>query len=78
MYTKTLMYHGSIKYLFILINKNEKKHKKKKIGYTDIVTIGGIQSNHCRAVATAARLCSIDSHLILRNGDGDEKNKDPG
>jgi 1-aminocyclopropane-1-carboxylate deaminase/D-cysteine desulfhydrase-like pyridoxal-dependent ACC family enzyme len=31
-----------------------------------VVTIGGIQSNHCRATAVAARYLGLDCHLILR------------
>lgn len=31
-----------------------------------IITIGGIQSNHCRATAVAARYAGLDSYLILR------------
>jgi D-cysteine desulfhydrase family pyridoxal phosphate-dependent enzyme len=31
-----------------------------------IVTIGGVQSNHARATAVAARLLGLDAHLILR------------
>ena len=30
------------------------------------VTIGGIQSNPCRATAVAARYCGLDAHLVLR------------
>lgn len=40
-----------------------------------VVTIGGIQSNHCRATAAAARYLGMDSVLILRCPDPD---KDPG
>ena len=32
-----------------------------------VVTIGGIQSNHCRATTVAARYLGMESHLILRN-----------
>ncbi|KAK3041883.1 hypothetical protein RJ639_002165, partial [Escallonia herrerae] len=42
-----------------------------------IVTIGGIQSNHCRATAVAAKYLNLDCYLILRTS----KNlveKDPG
>lgn len=35
-------------------------------GYDAIATIGGSQSNHCRATAVAARLANIECHLILR------------
>lgn len=31
-----------------------------------VVTIGGIQSNHCRATAVAARYLNLDCYLILR------------
>ena len=31
-----------------------------------VVTIGGLQSNHARATAVAARLLGLDAHLILR------------
>ena len=35
-------------------------------GYDSVVTIGGEQSNHCRATAAAARMVGLDPHLILR------------
>jgi D-cysteine desulfhydrase len=31
-----------------------------------VVTIGGVQSNHCRATASAARMVGLEPHLILR------------
>ncbi|RYG91701.1 pyridoxal-phosphate dependent enzyme, partial [archaeon] len=31
-----------------------------------IVTVGGIQSNHCKATAVAARQLGLQPHLILR------------
>ena len=31
-----------------------------------VITIGGVQSNHCRATAVASRYLGLDSHLILR------------
>ncbi len=40
-----------------------------------VVTIGGIQSNHCRATAAAARYLGLDAHLVLRTSTPDE---DPG
>eukprot|EP00039_Didymoeca_costata_P013349 m.201712 g.201712 ORF g.201712 m.201712 type:complete len:185 (-) comp15747_c0_seq21:779-1333(-) len=43
----------------------------------NVVTIGGIQSNHCRATACAARLLGMDSTLILRTSATDV-DKDPG
>lgn len=41
----------------------------KRQGADTIVTIGGIQSNHARATAVAARLCGFASSLILRVSD---------
>ncbi|KAH3841240.1 hypothetical protein DPMN_114699 [Dreissena polymorpha] len=35
---------------------------------THVVTCGGIQSNHCRAVAVCARQLGLQPHLILRSG----------
>lgn len=46
-------------------------------GYDCIITIGGIQSNHCRATAVAARYLGLDCHLILRNS-RTEADNDPG
>jgi D-cysteine desulfhydrase len=44
-----------------------------------VVTIGGDQSNHCRATASAARLVGLEPHLILRTRTavsvGSNKNK---
>ncbi|KAL5721707.1 D-cysteine desulfhydrase [Ranunculus cassubicifolius] len=37
-----------------------------KQGADCIVTIGGIQSNHCRATAVAAKYLNLDCYLILR------------
>ena len=31
-----------------------------------VVTLGGIQSNHARATAAAARVAGLDAHLVLR------------
>lgn len=42
-----------------------------------VVTIGGLQSNHCRATAAAARLVGLEPHLVLLAGDV-AKNADPG
>lgn len=33
---------------------------------TKVVTIGGEQSNHCRATASACRMVGVEPHLILR------------
>ena len=35
-------------------------------GHDSVVTIGGVQSNHCRATAVAARQLGLDPYLILR------------
>ena len=35
-------------------------------GCNSVVTIGGEQSNHCRATASASRMLGLDPHLILR------------
>jgi D-cysteine desulfhydrase len=42
-----------------------------------VVTIGGLQSNHCRATAAAARMVGLEPHLVLLVRDKD-KNEDPG
>ncbi len=38
----------------------------KRQGADCVVTIGGIQSNHCRATAVAARYLGLEAHLLLR------------
>ena len=38
----------------------------KRQGADCVITVGGIQSNHCRATAVAARYAGLDSYLILR------------
>jgi D-cysteine desulfhydrase family pyridoxal phosphate-dependent enzyme len=40
-------------------------------GYDSIVTIGGEQSNHCRATASACRLVGLEPHIILRTSRAD-------
>uniref|UniRef100_A0A1D1Y470 D-cysteine desulfhydrase n=1 Tax=Anthurium amnicola TaxID=1678845 RepID=A0A1D1Y470_9ARAE len=42
-----------------------------------IITVGGIQSNHCRATAVAARYLNLDTYLILRTAKR-LVNEDPG
>lgn len=42
-----------------------------------IITIGGIQSNHCRATAVAAKYLNLDCYLILRTSKV-VVDKDPG
>jgi D-cysteine desulfhydrase len=39
------------------------------------ITVGGIQSNHCRATAAACARIGLDSHLVLRTSDA---TTDPG
>jgi D-cysteine desulfhydrase len=43
--------------------------------YSSVVTIGGEQSNHCRATAAAARMVGIQPNLILRTKRADEIQK---
>lgn len=38
-----------------------------------VITCGGVQSNHCRATAVAARRLGMDSVLFLRGGDPGER-----
>eukprot|EP01105_Mastigella_eilhardi_P024270 TRINITY_DN6304_c0_g1_i1.p1 TRINITY_DN6304_c0_g1~~TRINITY_DN6304_c0_g1_i1.p1 ORF type:complete len:358 (-),score=104.98 TRINITY_DN6304_c0_g1_i1:72-1145(-) len=38
-----------------------------------VTTVGGIQSNHCRATAAAARRVGLDCHLLLRTSELDVK-----
>ena len=37
-----------------------------KKGCDTIVTLGGLQSNHCRTTAAAARELGLKTHLIMR------------
>jgi len=39
----------------------------KAKGCDSVITIGGIQSNHCRATAVASKYLGLDCFLILRN-----------
>lgn len=55
---------------FLLADAMEKKADM-------VVTLGGIQSNHCRATAVAARYLGMDSTLVLRTSRADVE-KDPG
>jgi D-cysteine desulfhydrase len=41
-------------------------------GHDSVVTIGGEQSNHCRATAAAARMVGLEPHLILRSRHADK------
>jgi 1-aminocyclopropane-1-carboxylate deaminase/D-cysteine desulfhydrase-like pyridoxal-dependent ACC family enzyme len=45
-------------------------------GYDTVVTIGGEQSNHCRATAAACRMVGLKPHLILRTKRADSILKD--
>jgi D-cysteine desulfhydrase len=38
-------------------------------GCDSTVTIGGVQSNHCRATAVASRQLGLEPYLILRTDD---------
>jgi len=44
-------------------------------GHDCVITVGGIQSNHCRATAAAARRLGLEPHLLLRT---DTTSDDPG
>lgn len=44
-------------------------------GCDSVITVGGIQSNHCRATAAAARRVGLTPHIILRTAN---PNADPG
>ena len=44
-------------------------------GADSVITVGGIQSNHCRATAAAARRVGLEPHIILRS---DKPDADPG
>jgi len=46
-------------------------------GADSVITIGGIQSNHCRATAVAAKYLNLDCFLILRTSNL-LVNQDPG
>lgn len=48
---------------FLLADAIQRKHDS-------VITIGGIQSNHCRATAVAARQLGFQPHLILRKAPG--------
>jgi len=43
--------------------------------YDSVITIGGEQSNHCRATATACRMVGLEPHLILRTKRANEVEK---
>lgn len=49
----------------------------KAAGHDCVITIGGIQSNHARATAVAARYLGLDCHLILRTSRA-QADADPG
>ena len=40
--------------------------------YQSVVTIGGEQSNHCRATAAASRMLGLEPHIILRTRRADQ------
>ncbi len=35
-------------------------------GYDSVVTVGGLQSNHCRATVVAARQLGLEPYIVLR------------
>ena len=41
-------------------------HQAQAMQATDILTTGGLQSNHCRATAVASRQLGMQPHLLLR------------
>lgn len=47
-------------------------------GHDCVITIGGIQSNHARATAVAARQLGLDPYLILRTTTDTTCSEDPG
>ncbi|KAI5056642.1 hypothetical protein GOP47_0028460 [Adiantum capillus-veneris] len=49
----------------------------KAEGADCVITLGGIQSNHCRATAVAARYLNLDCYLILRTS-RTQVDEDPG
>ena len=49
----------------------------KEEDFDSVITIGGIQSNHCRATAVASRYLGLEPHLILRNSRA-KADSDPG
>ena len=38
-------------------------------GHYCVLTVGGMQSNHCRATAAAARLVGLEPHIVLLTSD---------
>ena len=48
----------------------------KNSGYNSVITIGGLQSNHCRATALAAKQVGLKCYLILRTSDSIESVKE--
>ena len=47
------------------------------LGHDCVVTVGGMQSNHCRATAAAARLVGLEPHVVLLASDA-KVDEDPG
>lgn len=45
-------------------------------GCDSVITVGGIQSNHCRATAAAARRLGLEPHIVLRTSE--RTDSDPG
>ena len=40
-----------------------------QLGCRHVITCGGVQSNHCRAVAVACAQLGLKAHLLLRTDD---------
>jgi len=47
-------------------------HDAIKKGYKNVITCGGIQSNHCRATAVLSRMVGIAPYLVLRGTEPEE------
>ena len=47
-------------------------------GYDSVITVGGVQSNHCRATAAACAQLGIKAHCVLRTASEDAAQLDPG
>lgn len=57
---------------FLLADAQQRRHDC-------VITIGGVQSNHCRATAAAAAMLGLRCHLILRTSrQALERDRDPG
>ena len=87
-------FHGAIREVDVFIKRDDLTgselggNKVRKLeflladalerGCDSVVTVGGIQSNHCRATAAACARLGLRAHLVLRAGDADAAKRDPG